>query len=443
MHNPTTSLDKSDPISYNCTCPARAQGGGTVLLFYRYWQNSPPLPAKHASRTTGPQALADWHSHLTAKLGLRGKIRIAKEGFNVTVGGTRAGINEYVRCCREHWSFDGLESEELGTEDVGIGGFFKPSDGCACVFDSEGTGASVRVTAEITPMGVEGYMPRNWEGVEVLLPEEFHQRCHEERNVLLVDVRNHYESKIGYFVDPRTGEAALRPQIRRFSQWPQYLRRHGKDLRGDGSCTGRQIMTYCTGGIRCEKGVRWMQENININVNTHQQEKVCTLRGGIAAYLAWMDEEIRRGTKQASDSLFRGRNYVFDARGSTGLTAAEIVPVSACHICSAPTDSLSKCRSSGCHLVLVVCSDCDQGGDPRCCQSCSAIDDDQSSELCETERPRQICACEQAREELLWGGERVKMPKTEGWRKEKRKKKRKNEAIGCKKGIDIQVRITE
>ncbi|KAH7351170.1 hypothetical protein BKA65DRAFT_525390 [Rhexocercosporidium sp. MPI-PUGE-AT-0058] len=246
---------------------------------------------------------------------------------------------------------------------------------------------------------------------------------------MLLDVRNHYESRIGYFVDPKTGEAALRPAIRRFSQWPQYVKRQMSRL-GESKIPGsKQIMTYCTGGIRCEKGARFLQENMK-----KEGDRVCTLQGGIAAYLTWMDEEINSGRKCPEDSLFRGRNYVFDARGSTGLISSPAVePVSTCHTCESPCDRLSKCRSKGCHLVLVVCERC-ESGDPRCCQNCEEFDEQACSKDAETEksRPRLICACERDREAELWGAEEEKVPKTQGWRKAKRKNQNAN-------GINIQV----
>ena len=394
MHSLTLERGISDPISYTCTCSA-TEVGGVTLLFYRYWSNSPRLPDKHEQIADNPELLAGWHKDLTRRLGLRGKLRIAKEGFNITVGGTRAEIEEYIKLCLAHWSFDGLQ---LDTEDARLL-FFKPSNGCACVFAPDGE-ASVRIAAEITPMGVEGYLPKDWEGVESLLPEEFHRRCHED-DTLLLDVRNHYESRIGYFISPKTGEPALRPPIRRFSQWPQYLKRHPGIVK---TAEHRQIMTYCTGGIRCEKGVRWMHENLE----QQPGEKIYILHGGIAAYLMWMDEEIRQGRKQVSDSLFRGRNYVFDARGSTGLSSP-MEAVARCHVCAVPTDNMSKCRSKGCHLILVICSQCNEGT-PRCCQSCHDLDCDQPKMACGTKPVRMMCGCEHAREMRLWGTGHVRVP---------------------------------
>ena len=270
-------------------------------------------------------------------------------------------------------------------------------------------------------MGVTDYVPRTWDGIESLSPEEFHRRCCGEGEgegkgeVVLLDVRNHYESRIGYFVDARTGEPAVRPGIRRFSQWPLWVRRYLMDGNGNenGTGEGRQIMTYCTGGIRCEKGVRWMAENME----RRDGDRVCTLKGGIAAYLMWMDGEIKEGRKTAVDSLFRGKNYVFDARGSTGLEADEpSEPVSNCHVCTNPSDRLSKCRSRGCHLILVVCELCEEGKEPRCCQDCH--DSDRSAvhgSLGAGQRP--ICACEKERESQLWGGYSGKTPKVQHWRR--------------------------
>jgi predicted sulfurtransferase len=393
---------QSDPISFTCTCLASSIGG-TVLLFYRYWSNNPQLPLYEAEKAQDVESLATWHKDMTEKYNLTGKIRIAREGYNVTVAGTKPEIEEYIHHCCKHWSFAGLH---LDTEE-GKRLFFKPSEGCACIFGPENK-ASVRVTAEITPMGVEGYSPSTWEDVEALLPVEFHRRCHEEE-ILLLDVRNVYESKIGYFIDPHTGKPAVRPPIRRFSQWPQYIEHHLQDVRQE----EKQIMTYCTGGIRCEKATRWMQAKIG----SQKGQKVCTLQGGIAAYLSWFEEEIKAGRKQSGDSLFKGRNYVFDARGSIGLGVdMSVEPVSSCHVCAAPSDNLSKCRSKGCHLILVICTSCDEGN-PRCCQSCYEADIDEPI----TRDQRPMCACESEREAKLWGGQRVKASKTQGWRKARRK----------------------
>ena len=124
---------------------------------------------------------------------------------------------------------------------------------------------------------------------------------------------------------------------------------------------------------------------------------IYTLKGGIAAYLNWMNEEIKAGRRTPSESLFKGRNYVFDGRGSTGLEhGVQVTPVSKCHTCRTPSDHLGKCRSTGCHLVLVVCEMCDNTCNVRCCQDCKELDIATGSAV-----KRPICRCELDREARL------------------------------------------
>lgn len=409
-------IGSSDPVSFNCACSASSlPAGGLVLLFYRYFSAPPSLEIQTAEIFELPK----FHKNLTDKLHLGGKIRLGKEGFNITVGGTKSEIETYMKECVEHWSFANLD---LDTEEKNRF-FFKPTPGgCACVFG--GTPASIRVTTEITPMGITNYIPKDWDAVQTLSPAEFHERCWNDDRKVLVDVRNHYESRIGYFVDPRTGEKAITPGIRRFSQWPQYIKTHMETLRGGSDGEKRQIMTYCTGGIRCEKGVRFMAETMEQLLG----DQISTLKGGIAAYLMWIDEEIKQGRKRPEDSLFQGKNYVFDARGSTGLSGyGNAKPVATCDECGAPSDRLSKCRSKGCHLIMVVCSACESSKDPRCCQGCLDLD------ATEQDRARPLCACEKRRETQLWGDHQVIRSKEQGWRKKKR--------IG-RNVDDINIRIT-
>lgn len=393
-----------------------------------------------------------------------------------------------------HWSFSGLEGL-LGSEE-GRRAFFKPTKGCSCVFGTEGKdgeqkGANVRVCAEITPMGVSDYIPKDWDVVENLEPAEFHARlCSADLDgdgggrykgdMVLVDVRNHYESRIGYFVNPSTGEPALRPGIRRFGQWPQFVKTHlsnpSKDAQPppDGhpasfengtteevninikAKKGTQYMTYCTGGIRCEKGSRFLAEKLVLG---GERASVCTLQGGIQAYLMWMDSEIKAGRKTAQESLFKGRNYVFDARGSTGLALSssemgeegEGEKVATCNICAKPDDRLSKCRSKGCHLILVVCEECEVGGDVRCCGSCLELDTQAAAKDVEEKavgeekvpgkaRPRSICDCERERETKLWGDKRAVKSQRQN-PQGKRKGKGKDYGTEIRDDSNISIRI--
>lgn len=383
MTDSTTNQDNSDPVTYTCTCPAQTEGGH-VLLFYRYWANTPVLPSKHASKTLEPQLLAEFHRQLTSELEIGGKFRVANEGFNVTLGGTKSAIEQYIEACCAHWSFTGIDLSTPSARDA----YFKPTPGCACAF---GGRASVKVTAEITPLGITNYAPSSWSNVISLPPAEFHDLC-KKGDIPLIDVRNHYESRIGYFVTG-DGTVAVRPAVRRFSQWPGYVVRHV--LGNDVYKKPEGVATYCTGGIRCEKGARWMQEAL-AKEGGSGDAPVYTLHGGIVAYQAWMQEEIRAGRKSPEDSFFKGSNYVFDARGAISAQNA----VSTCHNCGKQEDRLGKCEVSGCHLVLVVCESCERKGDIACCEDCRQIGTEQQNT---TSRSRRLCKCEADRERSLWG----------------------------------------
>lgn len=441
MRQPRLPTGSSDPISYTCTCPASSSpDGGLILLFYRYFASPPSLPPSYLTATSASD-LADFYANLTQSLDLGGKIRVSDEGFNITVGGTHASIQEFISKCLTHWSFIGLD---LVTNEQQAA-FFKPSPGCACCFDNV---CSVRVTTEITPMGVTNYVPSNWNSITYLSPAEFHAKClveGEEQEVVLLDVRNHYESRIGYFVSPSTGKTALTPQVRRFAQWPLYVRKRlaaslassdGLDGKGEQQ-KEKAILTYCTGGIRCEKGARFLADTLanSTTSSPSSKTKVYTLHGGISSYLSWLDTEIALDRMKPSDSLFKGQNYVFDGRGSIGLSSAtssqlssshtsvdEQDSVSSCHMCASPSSRLSKCTSKGCHLILVICASCEGGPfPPRCCASCEAMDAAliiPATDNVEKAKhiPRAICDCEKERERSLWGDDsfgKIAKPKTQ------------------------------
>lgn len=428
MEPPPPTLDPSAPRSstkpYPCTCLPTAEPG-TVLLFYRYFSKMPVLPAKFKTHASTPEDLAIFHRDLAGSLDLTGKLRIAKEGFNITIAGPALGVAHYITTCISHWSFAGLFLDTQEERD----GFFKPSPGCSCVFKD----LSVKVCAEITPMGVTGYSPRDWDVVKEVEPGRWHKMLtsckredvgEREGKVVLLDVRNHYESSLGFFTTS-SGVPAIRPQVRRFSQFPQLIKR--RRIQGQ-IHRPKTILSYCTGGIRCEKATRFMAENLN----SQDDVKVLTLKGGIAAYLSWVDGEIKAGRMTAKDSLFRGRNYVFDGRGSVGLESGGEEIVGCCHGCGSAADGMRKCKSTGCHLELVLCPSCTQES-IFCCQDCAQLEAETSKgRIAKTP----MCKCEREREAKLWGdqSENVELRKRDAQRKEP-------VGIHRKEQVNIQVQL--
>jgi predicted sulfurtransferase len=408
----------SDPLTYTCTCSASlppdgpSYEPGVVLLFYRYFTSPPALPSPYSAITSPSTSdpltqytLSSLHAFQKSTcelLSLTGKLRISKEGFNITVAGSTSSINRYISACISHWSFAGLSLSP--DDEEGIKKFFKPTPGCACVFSH----LNIRITDEITPLGLTNYSPQNWDSVVYLSPEEFHNaiitsssnsesgEVENQTQTLLLDIRNHYESRIGYFspspspsLSPSSQIPTLKPQIRRFSQFPAFVKKH---MMHPTDTAPKTIYSYCTGGIRCEKATRWIAEQ-------KPADRIFTLQGGISAYMTWFEEEVKEGRRRKEECLWRGREYVFDARGSLGLglgIGEKSEKVATCHGCGKAEDRLGKCMMEGCELVLVVCEEC---GDVKCCDDCGEMNE---------KGKRGICSCERERELRLWGPQGMK-----------------------------------
>ncbi|KAI9644285.1 hypothetical protein NHQ30_007641 [Ciborinia camelliae] len=419
----------SDPLTYTCTC----HQSGLVLLFYRYFTSPPALPSPNYPLTTSSlQDLHDFQKSTCEALNLTGKIRVAKEGFNITVAGSTSAVQSYIESCISHWSFSGLDLSL--DHEKGIKDFFKPTQGCACVFMELNT----RIADEITPLGITNYEPKDWSAVTCLNPADFHdmvttERHGEEGERILLDIRNHYESRIGYFAAPEgTGIETVKPQVRRFSQFPAFVKRHidsssrsSPEHKKQQGSAGKTIFSYCTGGIRCEKATRWIAEN----VEQASEDRIYTLKGGISAYMAWFEEEMLSGRKREDECLWKGREYVFDGRGSLGLgNEIEREKVARCHKCGREEDRMGKCGIEGCELVLVVCEGCEG---VKCCGNCGDMDE---------KGRRLVCDCEREREFGLWGSEGMKGVKGVSTKRKKMNDRGKKQV---RTDIDIRIKIAE
>ncbi|KAF9925461.1 hypothetical protein BGZ67_008577 [Mortierella alpina] len=287
----------SDPISLSCSCDPSL---GTVILFYAY------LPI------TDPVALAKLHKSWSNKLGLYGKVKLATEGINATLSGHPESIVEYIDHLTELPDFEMLNLSGTAQDQTEADrtllekrrhNFFKPTGGCKHVFAET---ISIKVVEEICPLGAPELSvfqdPENKRGK--LPPSEFHQKLKDlsgRDDVVVLDVRNYYESDIGRF------PGAITPPIRKFSSFRDYVDRNRDQF------SGKTLLSYCTGGIRCEKATTYLRQSLQSGDGSRPTE-VLMLDGGIHNYLEWIKQE-----NLSSDSLWLGKNYVFDARQSLGL----------------------------------------------------------------------------------------------------------------------------
>ena len=172
--------------------------------------------------------------------------------------------------------------------------------------------------------------------------EEFN-RLTDDPATIVIDMRNHYEYEVGHF------ENALEVPSDTFRQQLPMAAEMLKDKKD------RNIIMYCTGGIRCEKASAFL---------LHKGFKnIFHLEGGIINYANTVKE---RGLP----NKFRGKNFVFDER--LGEKIGEEV-IAHCHQCGRPADTHVNCANSGCHLLFIQCADCAQKFEGCCSKECQEV----------------------------------------------------------------------
>jgi UPF0176 protein len=160
---------------------------------------------------------------------------------------------------------------------------------------------------------------------------------------IVVDMRNHYEYEIGHFENAiEISSDTFREQL----PMAVSMLQEKKD---------KNIIMYCTGGIRCEKASAWMLHNGFKNV--------FHLEGGIIQYANKVKEE-------NLPNKFKGKNFVFDGR--LGEAVGNEV-ISDCHQCGKPCDKHTNCANEGCHLLFIQCTSCAEKFDGCCSTECKSI----------------------------------------------------------------------
>ena len=163
-------------------------------------------------------------------------------------------------------------------------------------------------------------------------------------DTVLVDMRNHYESEIGHFKD------AFLPDVDSFRESlpivEKSLKKHKKT---------KNIVMYCTGGIRCEKASTYLKHK--------GFENVYQLSGGIIEYS-------RQVKNSGLENKFIGKNFVFDHRRNESISGDVI---SKCHQCGAKCDTHVNCSNEACHLLFIQCKECSTKFNECCSVNCMEI----------------------------------------------------------------------
>ena len=166
----------------------------------------------------------------------------------------------------------------------------------------------------------------------------------ENPNTLLVDMRNHYESEIGHF------DGAILPDVDSFREsLPIIEKKFEKHKKS------KNVVLYCTGGIRCEKASAFLKHK--------GYEKVYQLNGGIIEYARQVDQE-------KINNKFLGKNFVFDHRRSEAVSDEIIAN---CHQCGEKCDTHINCANEACHLLFIQCEKCAKEFNNCCSEECYKI----------------------------------------------------------------------
>mmetsp|Transcript_13911 Transcript_13911/g.16873 ORF Transcript_13911/g.16873 Transcript_13911/m.16873 type:complete len:369 (-) Transcript_13911:1072-2178(-) len=274
-----------------------------VLLYYKY-RKIEDLEFVRESQET-----------LCKKLFLKGRIRLAEEGINGTLCGTKENLKTYTAETTTifpdvDWKFSSISADQQA-------------------FD----GLQVKIVSCIVGNSKDVHYSTNETGVH-LSPEEFHKKCNDE-DAILIDVRNSYEYAIGHF------DGAVNPNTRCFSRFSEWI----KEARESGMFKNKEkVLMYCTGGIRCEKASIEMKKQLQNEATVYQ------LKGGIHRYL---EEYGAKGS-------FKGKNFVFDKRIIQPHEPGTEV-VGKCCLCHAPYDLVVDTRRcKKCRLLILVCDSCDE-----------------------------------------------------------------------------------
>ena len=267
-----------------------------VLLYYNY------------VHIEDPESFAAKHLKFCKDLELKGRILVAMEGINGTVSGTVEQTNEYMESMHNDPRF----TEMVFKVDVHDGHAFKKMH-----VRPRKELVTLRLENDINPLETTG---------KYLDPKDFYEAMQDENTVVL-DARNDYEYDLGHF------RGAVRPDIETFRDLPEWVRENKHMLEG------KKVLTYCTGGIRCEKFSGWLVKE--------GFEDVAQLHGGIVTY--GKDPEVR-------GDLWDGQLYVFDERISVPVNRKEHVVVGVDYFDGEPCERYINCANPECNKQI-LCSE--------------------------------------------------------------------------------------
>ncbi|MGM0181383.1 oxygen-dependent tRNA uridine(34) hydroxylase TrhO [Enterococcus sp. AZ102] len=283
-----------------------------VLLYYNY------------TTIEDPEAFAAEHLAFCKSLDLKGRILVANEGINGTLSGTIAQTEAYM----EHMLQDPRFADTMFKIDESEGHAFRKM--------------FVRPRPELVSLNLEQDIDPHELTGKYLKPTEFKEALLDE-DTIVIDARNDYEYDLGHF------RGAIRPDIRNFRELPQWIQDNKEQF------MDKKVVTYCTGGIRCEKFSGWLlREGI---------EDVAQLHGGIATY--GKDPEVR-------GELWDGQMYVFDDRIAVEINQVDKQIVGKDWFDGTPCERYINCANPECNRQILTSEENEAKHLGGCSYDCAA-----------------------------------------------------------------------
>jgi UPF0176 protein len=275
-----------------------------------------------------PSFFRDYLFPQWSKLNIVGRTYVAKEGINAQIS---VPIPHFEQFRKELYEISFLEGVRLNIA-VSSGGIAHPF-----------LKLKIKVRDKIVADGLLDETFDVCNKGKHLTAEEFN-RITEDPDTLLIDFRNHYESEVGHF------KGAITPKVNTFRESLPIIEE--QYLKGN---ENKNIVMYCTGGIRCEKASAWFKHRGFKHV--HQ------LEGGIIKYT--------NDCKNLDlENKFIGKNFVFDERLGERISKDVIAK---CHQCGAPCDNHTNCKNDACNLLLIQCDSCKEQYENCCSLACQKI----------------------------------------------------------------------
>lgn len=293
-----------------------------ILLFYKYTPIADPEKLAHAQR------------ELCEALSLKGRLIFANEGINITLEGKMSDTARYLETLLSDQRFSDIH--------------VKRSLGSGSAFPK----LSIKVRSEIVSahLNDNDVSPSEITG-KYLFAEDLHAWIHSKKEFYIIDMRNDYEHKVGYFA------GSILPPLKNFRDLPKILPQleHLKD---------KTIVTVCTGGVRCEKASGFLVR--------HGFKDVYQLFGGIVTYM-----------EKYPNEDFKGLLYVFDGRVTMGFNVDDPQHeiVGRCELCGAPSERYIDCNYVHCRgkRHILCCEECLKSKDKGYCSpDCARCDSEKS-----------------------------------------------------------------